>query len=264
MRGGRCGLPRSSGGWRAADAGGVEEAFDAAEAHAVGSGERGGGGAVAIGGDQFGDVTLVEALAQAPRTFRARSRGAHGAGERYGVAKLQVSGLCRVRVRGKYLHGGCSSRLSWAFMLSRCASPSSFVKEIATIRIPLAPYEQTTSSVADERALRIGRPARREDRTRQRFGTPGGSRATRRLGPPTIRLCKPPATGKIQSRHGSSPSSVANSCQAEPALRCSACSLTVQPRTVYPIRFHTQIPKGPPHPTSIGSAGSVTGSDSSF
>jgi hypothetical protein len=38
-------------------------------------------------------------------------------------------------------------------MLSRCASPSSFVKEIATIRIPLAPYEQTTSAHADERML---------------------------------------------------------------------------------------------------------------
>jgi hypothetical protein len=43
--------------------------FDAREAHAVGNGEGGGGGALAVGGDQFGDVALVEALAQAPRTF---------------------------------------------------------------------------------------------------------------------------------------------------------------------------------------------------
>jgi hypothetical protein len=40
-------------------------------------------------------------------------------------------------------------------MLSRCASPSSFVKEIVTIRIPLAPYEQTTSSHAELRVLGV-------------------------------------------------------------------------------------------------------------
>jgi hypothetical protein len=57
--------------------------------------------AVAVGGDQFGDVALVEALAQAPRTFCARSRGSHGAGERHRMAKRQVSGLCRVRVSVK-------------------------------------------------------------------------------------------------------------------------------------------------------------------
>jgi len=78
---------RILGGWRAADTGGAEEAFDAREAHAVGRGEGGGGGAVAVGGDQFGDVALVEALAQAPRTFRVRSRGMHGTGERHSVAK---------------------------------------------------------------------------------------------------------------------------------------------------------------------------------
>jgi hypothetical protein len=60
----------------------------AREAHAVGRGEEGGGGAVAVGGDQLNDLALVEALAQASRTFRAGSRGAHRAGERHGVAKL--------------------------------------------------------------------------------------------------------------------------------------------------------------------------------
>lgn len=29
----------------------------------------------AVGGDQLGDLALIEALAQAPRTRRARSRG---------------------------------------------------------------------------------------------------------------------------------------------------------------------------------------------
>jgi hypothetical protein len=71
----------------------VQEAFDAAGAHAVGSGEGGGGGAVAVGGDQLGDLALMEALAQAPRTFRARFRGTRRAGERHGVAKPQVSGI---------------------------------------------------------------------------------------------------------------------------------------------------------------------------
>ena len=67
-------------------------------------GEGGGGGAVAIGGDQLGDLALVEALAQAPRTLCVRSRGAHGASARHGAANPQVSGLYRVRVSGKYLH----------------------------------------------------------------------------------------------------------------------------------------------------------------
>lgn len=70
IRGGRCGFPGSSGGWRAAGAGGMQEAFDAAGAHAVGRGAGGGGGAVAVSGDQLGDLALVEALAQAPWTFR--------------------------------------------------------------------------------------------------------------------------------------------------------------------------------------------------
>lgn len=43
----------------------------------MGRGEGGGGGAVAVGGDQLGDLALVEALAQAPWTFCVRSRGVH-------------------------------------------------------------------------------------------------------------------------------------------------------------------------------------------
>ena len=34
----------------------------------MGRGEGGGGGAVAVGAEQFGDVALVEVLAQAPRS----------------------------------------------------------------------------------------------------------------------------------------------------------------------------------------------------
>jgi hypothetical protein len=70
----------------------------------VGSGEGGGSGAVAVGGDQVGDVALIKAVVQALRTFHALSRGAYGAGESRGVAKPQVSSLCRVRVSGKHLH----------------------------------------------------------------------------------------------------------------------------------------------------------------
>jgi hypothetical protein len=65
---------------------GAREVLDAPEAHAVGRGEGGGGGAVAVFGDQLGDLALIEALAQAPRTLRARS-------------------------------------LTWVFMFLRCASP---------------------------------------------------------------------------------------------------------------------------------------------
>jgi hypothetical protein len=53
----------------------VYEVLDAPDAHAVGRGEGGGGGAVAVGGDQFGDGVLIEALAQAPRALCARSEG---------------------------------------------------------------------------------------------------------------------------------------------------------------------------------------------
>ena len=104
MRSGWCGLRGSSGGWGPADTGGVQEALDALQTHAVGCGERGGGGAVAVGGDQVRDLALTEAVTQAPRMLRARSRGTNRAAERHGVAKSQVSGLSGVRVSGKHLH----------------------------------------------------------------------------------------------------------------------------------------------------------------
>ncbi|MDQ3763336.1 MAG: hypothetical protein M3460_17420 [Actinomycetota bacterium] len=52
--------------------------------------------------DRLGDVALIVAVAQAPRTLRARPRGTHRADERSGVSKPQVSSLHRVRVSGKY------------------------------------------------------------------------------------------------------------------------------------------------------------------
>jgi hypothetical protein len=72
-------------------------------AHAVGRGE-GGGGAFAVGGNQFGDVAFIEAVAQPSRALRARSGAIYRAGEYHGVAKQQVSGSHGVRVRGKELH----------------------------------------------------------------------------------------------------------------------------------------------------------------
>ncbi|HEV7452292.1 MAG TPA: hypothetical protein VGO16_13080, partial [Pseudonocardiaceae bacterium] len=45
----------------------AQEALDAREVQAVGSGEGDGGGAFAVGGDQVGDVALIEAVAQAAR-----------------------------------------------------------------------------------------------------------------------------------------------------------------------------------------------------
>ena len=73
----------------------------------MGSGEGGGGGAFALGGDQVGNVALVEVVAQAPWTLRVRSWGTHRSGESRGVVKLQLSGLRGVRVSGKYLHREC-------------------------------------------------------------------------------------------------------------------------------------------------------------
>ena len=59
--------------------GDVQEALDTVDTQALGSGEGGGGGALAVGSDQVGDVALIEAVAQAPRTLRARSLGTHKA-----------------------------------------------------------------------------------------------------------------------------------------------------------------------------------------
>jgi hypothetical protein len=81
----------------------------------VGCSERGSSGAVAVGGDQVSDGALIEAVAQAPRTLRARSRGTRRVGESRGVAKPQVSSLHCVRVSGKYLHRTCFARLFQQF-----------------------------------------------------------------------------------------------------------------------------------------------------
>jgi hypothetical protein len=54
-------FPRSSlSGYGPAGTGEVQEALDALEAQAVGSDERGGGGAFAVDGDQFDDVALID------------------------------------------------------------------------------------------------------------------------------------------------------------------------------------------------------------
>jgi hypothetical protein len=122
--------------------GGAQEAFDALEAHAMGSGEGGGGGAFAVGGNQFGDVAFIEVVAQAPRALRARSGPTYRARERHAVATPQVSGLCRVRVSGEYLHRRMPRSLTWAFIFIRCASPFSRRCGRVAISIPLAPHER--------------------------------------------------------------------------------------------------------------------------
>jgi hypothetical protein len=68
----------SSSGWRPADTGGVQEAPDTFEAQGVVGGEGSGGGAVAVGGDQLGDVAFGKAVAQAPWTLRGWSGGTRG------------------------------------------------------------------------------------------------------------------------------------------------------------------------------------------
>ncbi len=60
------------------DTGDVQEALDTLKAQAVGSGEGGAGGALAVGGEQVGDVAPIEAVAHPSRTLRARSRGTQG------------------------------------------------------------------------------------------------------------------------------------------------------------------------------------------
>jgi hypothetical protein len=55
--------------------GGVQEAPDTLEAQGVVGGEGGGGGAVAVGGNQLGDIAFDEAVAQAPWTRRGWSGG---------------------------------------------------------------------------------------------------------------------------------------------------------------------------------------------
>jgi hypothetical protein len=57
---------------RVGDTGGAQEACDAGEANAVGGAEEGGGGVVAVGGDQVSGVALIEA-SRASSTEAARS-----------------------------------------------------------------------------------------------------------------------------------------------------------------------------------------------
>jgi hypothetical protein len=73
----RC-VRRSSSRWHPVDTGDVQEALDARDSS---RGQRRGGsaGAVALGRDQVGHVALIEAVAQSPRTLRARSRGTYRA-----------------------------------------------------------------------------------------------------------------------------------------------------------------------------------------
>jgi hypothetical protein len=100
MRCGRC----SWSGWRTADTGDAQEALDAAEAEIVSDGEVAGGGSGAVGAGYGLDHIVGESFAKAPRCR----------GGRFGPwppvpcgrenANVQVSGLCGVRVSGKYLH----------------------------------------------------------------------------------------------------------------------------------------------------------------
>src|SRR5947208_3478619 len=98
IRGGRSGLRGSSVGWRAADTGGAQEAFDAAEAEIVSDGEFTGGGSGAVGAGHGLDHVLGESFAKAPRCRGGRyslwslvPRGREN-------ANSQVSGLRGVRV----------------------------------------------------------------------------------------------------------------------------------------------------------------------
>jgi hypothetical protein len=68
------------------------------------------------------------------------------------VAKLQVSGLCGVRVSGKYLHRGTPRPLTWVFVLFWCASPFSLRYGS---RAALHPTRQgSVSAHADDRTPR--------------------------------------------------------------------------------------------------------------
>jgi hypothetical protein len=49
------------------DTDGAQETFDALETQAVVIGEGGGGGAFAVGGDEVGDVPLIEAVTTGAR-----------------------------------------------------------------------------------------------------------------------------------------------------------------------------------------------------
>ena len=93
MRRGRRCLRSSSSGQRSADIGDVQEALGTLKTQAVGSGEGCGGGALAVGGDQVGDVALIEAVAQAPGRC-ALGLGAHTGLVRAVVQQSRRSAAC--------------------------------------------------------------------------------------------------------------------------------------------------------------------------
>ncbi len=83
---------------------------------------EGGGGAFAVGGNQFGDVAFIEAVAQPSRALRARSGAIYRAGEYHGVAKQQVSGSHGVRSKRQGAPPMNPRSLTWAFVILKCAS----------------------------------------------------------------------------------------------------------------------------------------------
>lgn len=71
-------------------------------------------------------------------------RGAHSAGGGHGVVKPQVSGVCRVRVRGKYLHWGMRQVSDLGIHVRRCASPVfATVEELVGIQLAVCAAECT-------------------------------------------------------------------------------------------------------------------------
>ncbi len=106
----RLALPSSLIEWvTSADIGDVQEALDIRETQAVDSGEGGGGGAFAVGGDQSVMSRSSRRSRRLPGRF-ALGLGTHRAGESCGAAKPQVSNLRGVRVSGKHLHHGGLTR----------------------------------------------------------------------------------------------------------------------------------------------------------
>jgi hypothetical protein len=77
----------------------VQEALDAGEAQFMAAVREGGDGALAVGGDQVGDVALIAAVMQALRTLRAQFGGTQGwCGPRCSkVAGQQPRALLRAR-----------------------------------------------------------------------------------------------------------------------------------------------------------------------
>src|SRR5690349_19701499 len=94
--------------------GGSEDAFEAAQAEAVGVSESSGGRSRQVGVDDGSKLRFAESVVEAP--CLPGERPAPGSLIHRCVldAKPQLRGLCRVRVSGKYLH--CTSEapfLDW-------------------------------------------------------------------------------------------------------------------------------------------------------